>query len=111
MAKVQIKGFVHVQMDYKGRPSYNIFTVDMSGHDGFGLCMGEATFEYEPPADFNPVATEVAALEKRKAAALQAYQATVAEINERISNLQAITYEVDDAAPAREFTADEGQPF
>lgn len=93
MAKVEIKGFVHVRMDYQGRPDYQFFHADMSGHDGFGLCVGETSFEYEPPADFNPVATEVAALEKRKAAALRAYQHTVNEINERLSKLQAITFE------------------
>jgi hypothetical protein len=97
MAKVQIKGFVHVQMDYKGQPYYSFFQTDMSGHDGFGLCCGEATFEYEPPADFNPVAKEVEALEKRKAAALRAYQTTVSEINERLSKLQAITFEAEAA--------------
>lgn len=93
MAKIKIKGFVHVRVDYRGQPEYSFFQTDMSGHDGFGLCVGETTFEYEPPADFNPVATEVAALEKRKAAALRAYQQTVSEINERLSKLQAITFE------------------
>jgi hypothetical protein len=109
MAKVQINGFVHVQMDYKGRPRYSLFMTDMSGHDGFGMCCGEATFDYEVPADFNPVAKEVEALEKRKVDALRDYQATVSEINDRLSKLQAITYEAE--IPTPEFTADEGQPF
>lgn len=93
MAKAIIKGFVHVLMDYKGQPHYNLYQTDMSGHDGFGLCVGKAEFEYEPPADFNPVATEVAALEKRKAEAMRAYTETVKQLNDRISKLQAITYE------------------
>ena len=92
-----IKGFVHVPMDYNGQPDYSLYHTDMSGHEGFGLCVGAAAFEYEPPADFNPVATEVAALEKRKTEALRAYSATVEKINERISKLQAITYDVEAA--------------
>lgn len=97
MAKVLIKGFVHVITGYEGEPYYNFYQTDMSGHDGFGLCVGKAELEYEPPADFNPVATEVAALEKRKAEALRAYTETVKQLNDRISKLQAITYDVEAA--------------
>jgi len=46
------------------------------------------------PDDFNPVAAEVAALEQQKVIALRAYQESVAEINERLSKLMAITNEV-----------------
>lgn len=46
------------------------------------------------PEDFNPVAVEVGALEARKLKALADYQRTVAEINTRLSKLQAITNEV-----------------
>jgi hypothetical protein len=97
MAKVTIKGHVHVRMNHKGEPAYDLYQTDMSMHDGFGLCIEKAEFEYEPPADFNPIATEVEALEKHKAEALRAYTATVAQINERISKLQAITYDVEAA--------------
>ena len=43
------------------------------------------------PENFNPIPQQVAALERQKAEALQKYQTTVAEINERLSKLQAIT--------------------
>jgi hypothetical protein len=49
----------------------------------------------ELPEDFNPVAAEVDALQARKAKALEDYQRTVAQINDRLSKLQAITNEVE----------------
>lgn len=48
----------------------------------------------EPPA-FNVTAAEVAALQAQKAQALEDYQRTVSQINERLSKLQAITNEVE----------------
>ena len=46
------------------------------------------------PEDFNPVSAEVASLEAQKLTALADYQRTVAEINTRLSKLQAICNEV-----------------
>lgn len=57
------------------------------------IYIGPIQIEVEIPDDFNPVPQQVAALEKKKAEALAAYQATVAEINERLSKLQAIAFE------------------
>lgn len=58
------------------------------------LYVGEHSFTYEVPAGWNPVAVEVAALEDQKKKALEDFQRTVAQINERLSKLQAITNEV-----------------
>jgi hypothetical protein len=55
-----------------------------------------AVIEHEVVIDepvVNVVAAQVAALEAAKTKALEAYQKTVAELNERLSKLQAITYE------------------
>lgn len=46
----------------------------------------------EIPNDFDPVPGQVAGLEKKKREALAAYQRTVAEINDRLSKLQAIEF-------------------
>lgn len=46
------------------------------------------------PEDFNPVSAEVISLEARKLTAWADYQSAVAEINTRLSKLQAITNEV-----------------
>jgi len=49
-------------------------------------------FTVEIPDDFDPVPGQVAALEKQKLKALATYQSTVAEINDRLSKLQAIEF-------------------
>lgn len=48
--------------------------------------------EIETPDDFDPVPQQVAALEKQKLEALATYQQAVAEINDRLSKLQAIEF-------------------
>lgn len=50
--------------------------------------------EVDVPDDFDPTGRQIAALEAKKEKALAACQGLVAQINERISKLQAIGYEV-----------------
>jgi len=51
-------------------------------------------FDCVIPDDFDPTGRLVAALETAKQKALESYQRTVADINERLSKLLAITNEV-----------------
>jgi len=53
----------------------------------------ETTSEFEMPDGFDPIQKQLAALEAAKSEALRQYQERVAELNTRISKLQAITYE------------------
>jgi hypothetical protein len=53
----------------------------------------EMDVEFDVPDDFDPIPKQVAALEAEKRAALAEYQSKVADINERLSKLQAITYD------------------
>lgn len=46
----------------------------------------------EIPDDFDPVPSQVAALEKQKLEALANYQQAVAEINDRLSKIQALEF-------------------
>lgn len=55
------------------------------------IYVGPRQITVEIPDDFNPVPQQVAALEKEKAEALEKYQQAVAQINERLSKLLAIT--------------------
>lgn len=68
-----------------------------SGHSGQldneTLHVQQATLTVEVP-DLNVVERRVAGLEAAKIKALEDYQRTVADINERLSKLQAITHEV-----------------
>lgn len=54
----------------------------------------EQTFMVEIPDDFNPVPNQVAALEKEKSEAMDLYQRTVAQIDDKLSQLLALTNEV-----------------
>ena len=55
------------------------------------IYVGTRQIEIEVPDDFNPIPLQVAALELEKAEVLEAYQRSVASINERLSKLLAIT--------------------
>ena len=52
----------------------------------------EQQFTVDIPDDFDPIPGQVAALEEKKREALAEYQRTVAEINDRLSKLQAIEF-------------------
>lgn len=52
--------------------------------------IGEQTITIDIPDDFDPVPGQVAALRQKQAEALEKYQRTVAEINERLQKLLAI---------------------
>lgn len=95
MNTVRIKGYVHASKSYKRAGDYEfaIYSCKTSG-DALGLFVGEVDIDYVVPADWNPVAAEVSVLEAQKAQALADYQATVAQINERLSKLLALTNEV-----------------
>lgn len=60
--------------------------------DADRVFIAERMFTVEIPDDFDPVPRQVAALEAQKREAMNAYLAKVADINERLSKLQAIEY-------------------
>lgn len=90
---------LHVYMEYsydwssddyqqKWRPTFKCFKAPDEEHR---IYIGQQSVTFEVPDDFNPVPAQVAALEREKLAALEAYQRSVAQINERLSKLLAIT--------------------
>lgn len=94
MKTVQIKGFVHYRkFDYREGEEYSLHGCDMSGHPGFGLCVGEATFDYVVPAEFNPIKTELDAIEKLMANEEERHQRAMKAWRDRIANLLCIEYE------------------
>ncbi|CAB4134160.1 hypothetical protein UFOVP272_27 [uncultured Caudovirales phage] len=52
----------------------------------------EQEIELDVPDNFDPRANQIAALEKQKQKVMADYQKSVAEINDRISKLQALEY-------------------
>lgn len=82
---VTIKGFVHKD---KYSDGFEIHTYDMSQ---FGdLVVGPVEFEYEIPADFNPVVAEVAGLKKKLDSINKAHTDQVCVIERRINDLLCI---------------------
>ena len=99
MTTVTVKGFVYrtEEMNYKTfgmEPRYHLYNSGGMDATIFGLTVGPYAFEYEIPAEFNPVAVEVAALETKLRALDDEHMRTRAEINEKLAKLQAIGCEV-----------------
>jgi hypothetical protein len=59
--------------------------------NGF-IAVTSAEVVFNIPADYNPLALEIAVIEEEKLKALEAFQKTTRVLNERLSKLQAITY-------------------
>jgi len=105
MATVQATGFVFMKLDYSsnadGHLNYcgpkqwrpELWSCRVADTDE-RIFVGMQTLSVDVPDDFNPTAKQVAALEREKQEALRLYQSTVAQINERLSKLLAITNEV-----------------
>lgn len=81
----------HGDYEEKWRPRWKEYRLD---EDENRIYIGEMDVEFDVPDDFNPIPSQVAALEREKADALAQYTKTVGEINDRLSKLLAITHEV-----------------
>jgi hypothetical protein len=81
----------HSQYSWQEQPEFTAFTYRVDDTDHRTL-VGEQEVELHIPDDYDPSAQKIAALEKQKQKVMADYQKTVAEINNRISNLQALEY-------------------
>jgi hypothetical protein len=98
VSKHKCKAFVFMAYEYK--PDYSDkewvpqvwhCRVDDSDERVF---ISEQVLEIDIPDDFDPIPKQVAAIEEAKRQALETYQRSVAELNERLSKLLALTHEV-----------------
>ncbi len=88
--KHQIEMYVHwVQGD-----RYHLFSFDNTKYDKTCVLVNKQTIEFDVPEDFNPTPSAIANLEEYKAEINRQFAAKIAEVNEQISKLQAICYEV-----------------
>jgi hypothetical protein len=90
--KIKLTAHIHYKKyswDEKGE--YEIWFAKMDDTD-HRVYVGEQEVEIDVPDGFDPRAKQVAALQRQRGRVMAEYQKTVDEINERISNLQAITY-------------------
>jgi hypothetical protein len=91
---MQVKTTVHVHyqkysFDEKGE--FQVFSFKLEDCD-HRVYVGPQEIEIEVPDKFDPRAQQIAALEQQKQKVMAEYQKTVTEINNRISNLQALEY-------------------
>jgi hypothetical protein len=75
--------------DDKGK--FEIFSFKFDDDDS-RTYVGQIEIEVDVPDNYDPRAQQIAALEKKKQKVMADFQKTVNEINERISNLQALEY-------------------
>ena len=99
MTQKTIQGFMfmefesdwaHGKLEREWLPRWRAFK---PADDATSVFVREMDVTFEVPDDFDPIPRQVAALEAEKRAALAEYQSKVAEINERLSKLQALTFE------------------
>lgn len=90
--KVKITAHVHYnKYSWDEEGSFDVFPFKFPDDD-HRTYVGEQEIEVDVPDNYDPRAQQIAALEKQKQKVMADFQKSVAEINERISNLQALEY-------------------
>jgi hypothetical protein len=92
---MKIKTTVHIhylKYDFEVNGRYEVLSFK-ANEDSFRTHVGEQEIEIEVPEDYDPRAQQISVLEKQKQKVMADYQNTVTEIDNRISKLQAITFE------------------
>jgi hypothetical protein len=89
--KIKIEGAVYFRTvkAYSGDADYFFMAGEPSAWSG-GKVIAPYTIEVEAPADFDPRALEIAALQAKRKKAHDAFAAAVMEIDQRINSLLAI---------------------
>jgi hypothetical protein len=91
---MKITTTVHIhycQWSFEPKGEFQVFSCKLEDSE-FRTYVGEQEIEIDVPDDYDPRAQKIAALEKQKQKVMADYQKTVTEINDRISQLQAIEY-------------------
>ena len=90
---VQITGHVYeLRFSYDTKSSFVMFNSDKMADDHYTY-VGPISVAYTVPADYNSTAQKLAALVAKREAACKQFAETVRAIDERISKLQAITFD------------------
>lgn len=91
---MKLKVTVHIfysQYSWENKGEYHVFYAKIADDEN-STYIGAQEIEIEVPDDYDPRAQKIAALEKHKQKVMAEFQKTVDQINERISNLQALEY-------------------
>lgn len=92
MKTIEIKGWLYARQGWSGKVEFTFFDFEPSeDSDWIQICPHVAYIEVPESFDFR--SAEIASLEKKLAKVRAAFTATQAEILERISKLQALTFD------------------
>ena len=90
--KVQIDGFIlwkHDSWEPKGQFFFREWEMEEHGY----VTVRPHSIEFDVPDDFNPVPGQIEVLEKEKAQVRKEFNARIAQLNEHIGKLQALTFD------------------
>lgn len=98
--QITIKGHVHAQKKYNGKGLDFVFFEGepWRGTDGEYMPVCPYTISFELPAEFDPVAFQLEALNKLKNEVTAQFNIRVNQINEQIQNLMALEFNPTEAA-------------
>ena len=91
---MKIKTTIHIhysQWSWEDKGQFQVFCAKLEDLE-HRTYVGEQEIEIEVPDNYDPRAQKIAALERHKQKVMADYNKTMMEINERISNLQAIEF-------------------
>jgi hypothetical protein len=90
--KIKVTAHVyHCKYSWEEKGEFLLFYAKVEDTDTM-IHVSEQEIEIDVPDEYDPRAQKIAALEKQKQKIMAGYQKTVTEINEKISNLQALEY-------------------
>lgn len=92
---MKIKMTVHIhycKYSWNEKGEYEVFSFKMDDEE-HRTYIGEREIEIEVPDNYDPRPQQIAALEEKLRDVMAEFQVTVDSIKERISKLQAITYQ------------------
>lgn len=90
--KIKLTAHIHfIKYSWEEEGEFQIFSCKISDAEHRSY-VGEQEVEVEVPDNYDPRAQQIAALEAQRKRVMADYQKMVTEINEKISNLQALEY-------------------
>ena len=90
--KIKVKAHIYyTQYSWEKEPRFQVFSLKMTDSEDC-THVGEQEIEIEVPESYDPTLQKIAALEAKRNQVMADYQKMVTEINNRISNLQALEY-------------------
>ena len=90
--KIKLTAHIHfIKYSWETEGEFQLFSVKLDDSD-YRTYVSDQEIEVDVPDGYDPRSQQIAALEKQKQKVMADFQKSVTEINDRISNLQALEY-------------------